>query len=83
MGSELEIAIEIEDYNGNTLCVIHINKKIFTKDIIKFHSSNFADEKSTTIIYKDDSLILVEEICKICNIFKSKGLIDNINTVCK
>ena len=34
-------------------------------------------QKSTNRICKGDSLILVEEICRICNIFKSNGLIDN------
>jgi predicted transcriptional regulator len=40
-------------------------------------------QKSTTRIFKGDSLILVEEICRICDLFKSNGLIDNIGSVCK
>ena len=40
-------------------------------------------QKSTTRIYTGDSLILVEEICRICNIFKSNGFIDNINNTDK
>ena len=36
-------------------------------------------QKSTTRIYKGDSIIVVEEICRICDIFKSNGLIKNIN----
>ncbi|MCJ7571537.1 MAG: helix-turn-helix domain-containing protein [Candidatus Thermoplasmatota archaeon] len=40
-------------------------------------------QKSTTRICKGDSLILVEEICRICDLFKSNGLIDNINNTDK
>jgi len=40
-------------------------------------------QKSTTRIYKGDSIIVVEEICRICDIFKSNGLIKNINNKCK
>ena len=40
-------------------------------------------QKSTTRICTGDSLILIEEICRICDIFKSKGLIENINNACR
>jgi len=40
-------------------------------------------QKSTTRICNGDSLVLIEEICRICNIFKSKRLVDNNNTECK
>ena len=40
-------------------------------------------QKSTTRLYKGDSLTLVEEICRICNLFKSNGLIDNISDIRK
>ena len=40
-------------------------------------------QKSTTRINKGDTLILVDEMCRICNLFKSYGLIDNINNICK
>ena len=40
-------------------------------------------QKSTSRICKGNNLILVEEICRICNLLKSNGLIDNINNTCK
>jgi len=57
--------IEIEDYNGNTLCAIHISKKISTKDITKFHECNIADEKAPDYIFKtDDNLIRIQRKAK-------------------
>ena len=40
-------------------------------------------QKSTTRICKGDAPILVKEMCRICNLFKSNGLIVNINNVSK
>lgn len=39
-------------------------------------------QKSTARICTGDSLILIEEICRICDIFKSKGLIENVSKAC-
>jgi len=53
-------------------------------EIIKLNKEMIEEiQKSTTRICNGDSLILIEEICRICNIFKSKKLVDNINTECK
>ena len=57
--------IEIEDYDGNTLCAIHISKKISTKDITKFHECYIANEKATDYIFKTDyDLIRIQRKAK-------------------
>jgi predicted transcriptional regulator len=40
-------------------------------------------QESTSRIYKGDNLILGEEICRICNLLKSNGFINNINNASK
>ena len=40
-------------------------------------------QQSTTRICKGNTSILVEEMCRICDLLKSKGFIDNINKVDK
>jgi predicted transcriptional regulator len=53
-------------------------------EIIKLNKAMMKEiQRSTTRICDGDSLILVEEICRICDLFKSKGLIKNINSGCK
>jgi hypothetical protein len=40
-------------------------------------------QESTTRICKGNTLNVVEEMCRICNLLKSKGSIENINNACK
>jgi uncharacterized protein len=40
-------------------------------------------QESTARIYKGNSLTVTEETCRICDLLKSKGFIDNINNTCK
>jgi hypothetical protein len=61
----LGTTIEIEDYDGKTLCAMHISKKISTKDITKFYECNIVDEKAPDYIFKtDDNLIRIQRETK-------------------
>lgn len=40
-------------------------------------------QESTARICKGNTLIVIEETCRICDLLKSNGFIDNINKICK
>jgi hypothetical protein len=39
--------------------------------------------KSTERISKENGTVIIEETCRICNLFKSSGIIKGINYACK